>query len=61
MIRVLNLGGGVQSVCIARMSLDGELPPLDHMLFADTGAEWPETYEVVGQPADAPTRGGGEG
>lgn len=49
MIRVLNLGGGVQSVCIARMSLDGELPRLDHMLFADTGAEWPETYEAVGQ------------
>lgn len=49
MIRVLNLGGGVQSICVARMSLDGELPPLDHILSADTGAEWPETYEAVGQ------------
>jgi hypothetical protein len=46
-IRVLSLGGGVQSVTVARMSLDGELPPLDHVVFADTGAEWPQTYETV--------------
>jgi hypothetical protein len=49
MIRILSLGGGVQSYCIARMSFDGDLPPLNHMIFADTGAEWPETYEAVAE------------
>lgn len=47
MIRILSLGGGVQSTCILRMSLAGDLPPLDHVIFADTGAELPETYENV--------------
>jgi hypothetical protein len=43
-IRVLSFGAGRQTVALARMSLDGELPPLDHMIFADTGAELPGTY-----------------
>lgn len=47
MIRILSYGGGVQSEAIARMSLDGALPKLDHIIFADTGAEWPETYETA--------------
>lgn len=47
MIRVLSLGGGIQSVTVARMSLLGDLPRLDHVVFADTGDEWPETYDVV--------------
>lgn len=49
MIRVLSLGGGVQSICIARMSFEGELPPLDHIIFADTGAELPKTYDHIEQ------------
>lgn len=47
MIRILSFGAGVQSQAVARMSLDGILPPLDHLIFADTGAEWPETYEAA--------------
>ena len=49
MIRVLSFGGGVQSVTLARMSLDGELEPLDAMIFADPAAELPGTYEAVRQ------------
>lgn len=47
MIRVLSFGAGVQSTCILRMSLDGEMPALDHVIFADPGAELPKTYENV--------------
>ena len=47
MIRFLSFGGGMQSTAILRMSLDGHLPELHHVIFADTGAEWPETYENV--------------
>lgn len=36
MIRILAYGGGIQSEAIARMSLDGDLPRLDHIIFADT-------------------------
>lgn len=49
MLRVLSFGGGVQSVTLARMALDGELEPLDAMIFADPGAELPGTYEAVSQ------------
>lgn len=48
-IRLLSFGGGVQSVTLARMALDGELEPLDAMIFADPGAELPGTYEAVRQ------------
>lgn len=47
MKRVLSFGAGVQSTCILRMSLDGELPLLDDVIFADPGAELPGTYENV--------------
>ena len=47
MLRILSFGAGVQSTCILRMSLDGELPALDHVIFADPGAELPGTYENV--------------
>ena len=46
-MRILSYGGGVQSEAVVRMSFDGELPELDHIIFADTGAEWPETYEAA--------------
>jgi hypothetical protein len=47
MIRILGFGSGVQTVCAARMSLAGELPLVDHMIFADTGGEVPETYAAA--------------
>lgn len=46
-VNVLSLGAGVQSTAIALLSNDGELPPLDCAVFADTGWELPETYRVV--------------
>lgn len=39
MLRVLSLGAGVQSTTVALMSAVGELPKLDHAIFADTGWE----------------------
>ena len=47
MLRVLNLGGGVQSSCVAWMSFRGDLPPLDAILFADTGSEKPQNYAYI--------------
>jgi hypothetical protein len=47
MIRILSFGAGVQSTAVLRMSLDGELPWLDHVIFADPGSELAATYEHV--------------
>lgn len=44
MIRVLNLGAGVQSSCVLLMACRGELPKPDVALFADTGEEPPSVY-----------------
>lgn len=44
MIRVLSLGAGVQSSAVLYMALEGELPALDHVLFADTGWEPAAVY-----------------
>ena len=38
-ISVLSFGAGVQSTTLLMMSLAGELPPLDAVVFADTGWE----------------------
>lgn len=46
-MKVLSLGGGTQSCGLALMSAVGELPKLDHVVFADTGGERPETYEYI--------------
>ena len=46
-IRVLSLGGGTQSCALALMSAAGDLPKLDHIVFADTQGELPETYEYI--------------
>ena len=46
-LRVLSLGGGTQSCALALMSAAGELPRLDHVVFADTQGELPETYEYL--------------
>ena len=46
-IRVLNLGAGVQSSAIFMMIADGELPPVDMAIFADTGDEPRSVYDHV--------------
>ena len=45
MIQVLSLGAGVQSTTVLLMSLEGELPPLDYVIFADTRWEPRAVYE----------------
>lgn len=44
-LKILNLGAGVQSTTVLRMSISGELPKLDHAIFADTGWEPKEVYK----------------
>ena len=44
-LRILSFGAGVQSSAVARMSIIGELPPFDHVIFADTGDEPESVYE----------------
>jgi hypothetical protein len=46
-LRVLSLGGGTQSCALALMSAAGDLPKLDHIVFADTQGELPETYAYL--------------
>jgi hypothetical protein len=45
MIRILSLGAGVQSSALLLMSIRGELPRIDHAIFADTGWEPASVYE----------------
>lgn len=44
-LRILSFGAGVQSSYVARMSIIGDIPPFDHVIFADTGDE-PESVYV---------------
>jgi hypothetical protein len=44
-IRVLSLGAGVQSTTLLRMIIHGELPPIQHAIFSDTGWEPRSVYE----------------
>jgi hypothetical protein len=46
-LRILSLGGGTQSCALALMSAAGDQPRLDHVVFADTQGELPETYEYL--------------
>ena len=43
-LRILSLGGGTQSCALALMSAAGDIDRLDHVIFADTHGELPETY-----------------
>ena len=43
-LTILSLGAGVQSTTMLLMSLYGELPPVDHAIFADTQDEPQEVY-----------------
>jgi hypothetical protein len=45
MMRVLSLGGGVQSSTLALMSAHGAVEPVDCAIFADTGAEPRSVYK----------------
>lgn len=47
LIEILNLGAGVQSSTVLLMSLSGELPKLDHAIFADTGWEPAAVYRQM--------------
>ncbi len=44
-MRILNLGAGVQSTAIFLMIMDGDLPPVDFAIFADTGDEPKSVYQ----------------
>lgn len=44
-LRVLSLGAGVQSTTLLRMIIHGELPPVDHAIFSDTGWEPQAVYD----------------
>ena len=43
---VVSYGGGVNSTALIILLVENELP-LDHVVFADTGNEMPETYEYL--------------
>lgn len=45
MLKILSLGAGVQSTTVLLMSCLGDLPRIDHAIFADTGWERKATYE----------------
>jgi hypothetical protein len=44
-MRILNLGAGVQSTTLFLMLIDGDLPPVDYAIFADTGDEPQDVYQ----------------
>lgn len=44
-IRILSLGAGVQSTCVALMSVHGEIEPVEHAIFSDTGWEPKSVYK----------------
>lgn len=50
-MRVLSFGGGVQTVGLLALMAHGELAWPDYVIFADTGAERPDTYGYVDQVA----------
>jgi 3'-phosphoadenosine 5'-phosphosulfate sulfotransferase (PAPS reductase)/FAD synthetase len=47
-MRVLSMGGGVQSSAVFFMSIRGEIPAYDAVVFADTGWEPRKVYEWLG-------------
>ncbi|GAK12218.1 hypothetical protein [Geomicrobium sp. JCM 19039] len=46
-VHVLSLGAGVQSTAMLYMSLRGDLPKPDYIVFADTGWEPQDVYDHV--------------
>jgi len=46
-MRILSFGGGVNSTAIIALALLGEMEMPDYIVFSDTGAEWPHTYQYL--------------
>lgn len=46
-MNVLSFGGGVQTVAITAMCINGDLPKPDYTIFADPGWESKKTYEYI--------------
>ena len=46
-VRILSLGGGLQSTVIFLMMLEGRIPKADWVVFADTGSEQDHTLKTV--------------
>lgn len=44
-LRIMSLGAGVQSTTLVRMAIRGEIEPVDHAIFADTGWEPQAVYD----------------
>lgn len=44
-VRILSLGAGVQSSTVLRMAICGEIAPIKHAIFADTGWEPKAVYQ----------------
>ena len=44
---ILSYGAGVNSTAIIALALLKEIPMPDHIVFSDTGAEWPHTYQYM--------------
>lgn len=57
-IKILNLGAGVQSTCVLLKSCFGELPKLDHAIFADTGDEPKAVYRHLERLIEVANRHG---
>ena len=47
MTTILSYGGGVNSTAIIALAKLGRLPMPNHLVFSDTGAEYPYTYEYL--------------
>jgi len=47
----LSFGAGIQTTAIMVLCANGELPKPDFVVFADTGCEWPETYDYLARHA----------
>lgn len=48
-LRVLSLGWGVQTWALAVMAAEGDIEPVDYMVFADTTHERSSTYEFLNE------------
>ena len=47
MATILSYGAGVNSTAIIALALLGKIPMPDYIVFSDTGAEWPQTYQYM--------------
>lgn len=57
-LRLLSLGAGVQSTAVLLLACNGEIPPSDHALFADTGWEPRAVYQQLARVTRIAKRAG---